>query len=138
MTALPNRHIPGDINICTRFIRNALDLSIGHDAVATTERLGGGNVVITSEANESALEARGANKCCGAKTCLGGCGADYDLLRTKPLVLHKQIGNHVASHKQRKKCSADPQALGAGRALTARVHNNCRDLAARRDEESRR
>ena len=106
MQARPYRNIPGNINICARCIHDAFDPAIGHDAVVATECLGEGDVLITGETNDVALEARSANKCCGAETRLRRCRADHDLLHTKPIVIQKQIGDHVTGHKQREKNAA--------------------------------
>ena len=99
MQARPDFNIPGDINICARFIRNTSNLAIGHDAVVATERLGEGNVLIAGETGDGALEARSANKCCGAETRLGGSRANLDLRHAKPVVIQKQIRNYVTGHK---------------------------------------
>ena len=103
MQARPHRNIPGNINVCARFIRDAFYIAVRHDAVVATERTGEGNVLITGKANECAFEARGANKCCGAETRLGGCRTNHDMLHTKPVVIQKQIHNYVTGINSGKK-----------------------------------
>ena len=106
MQARPYRNVPGNINVCARFIHDAFDPAIGHDAVVATECLGEGDVLIAGETNDVALEARSTNKCRCTEPRLGGCGTDHDLLHTKPIVIQKQIGDHVTGHEQREKNAA--------------------------------